>query len=248
MSFKIYPYKRGSRSARVLADALNGRVLRLENSNYVERQRDTIINWGSSNRDIPYNNVLNRPERVNTAGNKLFAFTALRDTCSIPDYWVRREEIPDEAFPIVCRTILTGHSGAGIVIADTREELVDAPLYVKYVKKRDEYRIHVGKREELTSIISIQRKAVRNGERENANFRIRNVDNGFVFVRNDVVPPSAVLEQAKAALCALGLDFGAVDVIWNERQEKAYVLEVNCAPGLEGQTVQDYATYFRGLV
>jgi D-alanine-D-alanine ligase-like ATP-grasp enzyme len=37
------------------------------------------------------------------------------------------------------------------------------------------------------------------------------------------------------------LDFGAVDVIWNEKQQRAYVLEVNTAPGLEGQTVDDYA-------
>jgi glutathione synthase/RimK-type ligase-like ATP-grasp enzyme len=47
------------------------------------------------------------------------------------------------------------------------------------------------------------------------------------------------------AVAALGLDFGGVDVIWNERRQMAYVLEVNTACGLEGQTVNDYAEAFR---
>jgi D-alanine-D-alanine ligase-like ATP-grasp enzyme len=36
------------------------------------------------------------------------------------------------------------------------------------------------------------------------------------------------------------LDFGAVDVIYNRAQDKAYVLEVNTAPGLEGSTLDNY--------
>jgi glutathione synthase/RimK-type ligase-like ATP-grasp enzyme len=45
-------------------------------------------------------------------------------------------------------------------------------------------------------------------------------------------------------MLASGLDFGAVDVIWNERQQRAYVLEINSAPGLEGTTIDDYVRYF----
>jgi glutathione synthase/RimK-type ligase-like ATP-grasp enzyme len=44
-----------------------------------------------------------------------------------------------------------------------------------------------------------------------------------------------------AAVSALGLDFGAVDIIWNEREDKCYVLEVNTAPGLQGSTLENYA-------
>ena len=46
----------------------------------------------------------------------------------------------------------------------------------------------------------------------------------------------------------LGLDFGAVDVIWNEHESKAYVLEINTAPGLEGSTVEDYKEFFNRAV
>lgn len=243
MAIKIYPYKAGSRSARALADALGGRVLRREGSTYRERERDTIINWGAS--AVPFGRVLNRPDAIARASNKLTTFNTLRGVCSIPDFWVNPDDIPNDAFPIVCRTVLSGHSGAGIVIADTRGDLVRSPLYVKYVKKQDEYRVHVGIRGNEESIIAIQRKARRN-DVENPNWQVRNHANGFVFVRNDVNPDPSVIEQAKLAVRTLGLDFGACDIIWNAREGRAYVLEINTACGLEGQTVEDYATFFRG--
>lgn len=244
MAIKIYPYKQGSRSARALADALGGRVLRLQGSNYRPRVQDTVINWGSSNVPTPLSvgtHLINHQPNVAAAGNKLAALQAMGlYGVQIPQFWTNMEDIPDEAFPIVCRTILNGHSGRGIVIANNRGELVDAPLYVKYMKKRDEYRIHVGQR----GIIAIQRKAIPNGT-EPLDTRIRNHHNGYIFTRNGVEPPAQVLEQAAGAIAALGLDFGAVDIIWNNHYQLATVLEVNTAPGLEGQTITDYADYFR---
>ena len=40
---------------------------------------------------------------------------------------------------------------------------------------------------------------------------------------------------------AVGLKFGAVDLIWNELENKSYVLEINTAPGLTGATLEKYA-------
>lgn len=242
MAIKVYPYKQGSRSARSLADALGGRVLRIEGSRYQPRPQDTIINWGASRVPIPLVG-LNTPATVGRAGNKLLTFQHLFELgglVNLPPFWTNREDIPNDAYPIVCRTILNGHSGSGIVIANNVGELVAAPLYVKYMKKRDEYRIHVG----LHGIISVQRKAIRNGQPP-LDTRIRNHHNGYVFVRGDVNPPEQVLEQARFSVHALALDFGAVDIIWNHHHQTATFLEVNTAPGLEGQTVTDYANYFR---
>jgi hypothetical protein len=51
-------------------------------------------------------------------------------------------------------------------------------------------------------------------------------------------------DAAKAAVAALGLDFGAVDV--GETPDKqAIVFEVNRAPGLEGVTTQVYVNKFK---
>lgn len=256
--YRVLPYRQGSRGARALADALpRGRVLKIDGTGrFRPRPDDIVINWGKTG-DLPFpiRQVLNlpvcdfrnEPEDIINASNKLRFFQTMMDGCEdiIPDWWSRREEIPDEAFPVVCRTVLAGHSGEGIVIANNRDELVNAPLYVKYIKKQDEYRIHVGIRNEQTSIIAVQRKARREGH-ENPNWQVRNHQNGFVYVRGGVNPPISVLEAAMRALEATGLDFGAVDVIYNQRQERAYVLEINTAPGLEGQTVMDYAAFFTG--
>lgn len=244
MRIRVDAYNAGSRSARALADALGGRVLRTQGSRFQPRRGDCVITWGGggsvhSGRCRTFNGA-----GLNTATNKLSCFNILSAAgVSIPRFWINQAEIPDDAFPIVCRTVLNGHSGAGIVIANARDELVRAPLYVEYKKKQDEYRIHVLGGE----VISVQRKALRQGEGRPAepDFRVRNLANGFVFVRGDVNPPEAVLEQARQSIIATGLDFGAVDVIWNERERRAYVLEINTAPGLEGQTVEDYAAAFR---
>ena len=41
-------------------------------------------------------------------------------------------------------------------------------------------------------------------------------------------------------MLAVGLKIGAVDIIWNELENKCYVLEINTAPGLEGTTLVKY--------
>lgn len=276
MTFKIIPYKQGSRSAKALATELEGHVLKLEGSRYkTYRQGDVLVNWGRSDwADIDItvpegvvSVILNSPILIGQVSNKLAFFDLMKVNCPnlIPEFWTNKEEIPDDKFPIVCRTILSGHSGAGIVIADCRDDLVDAPLYVRYIKKKDEYRIHVGKKwvdygvgcavslgvegEWVETTIAVQRKARRiEVPNEEVNWRIRNLSGGFVFKREGVVAPPACIEAACDSLRATGLDFGAVDVIWNEQQGKAYVLEINTAPGLEGQTVTDYANFFKGFI
>lgn len=258
--YRVRAYNQGSRSARALADALGGRVLLNQGSRFVPRRDDVIINWGSV-QPLPVPRALgvravalyNPPEEVQRASNKLHFFNLMQEQGLgdiIPQFWTRREDIPNEAFDnngiVVCRTELAGHSGAGIVLARNVRDLVRCSLYTQYVKKQEEYRIHVGQRGGQSIIISSQRKARRHGvEDAEINWQIRNHHNGFVFVRHDINPPRAVLDSAQQALAATGLDFGAVDVIWNERQQRAYVLEINTAPGLEGQTVTDYATFFQ---
>ncbi len=256
---RILPYRQGSRSAAALAQALGGRVLLLEGSRFRLRPRDVIINWGNTNPpaslstthgDFMYPGFYNDPNDIRRASNKLDFFTLMREQGLqdlVPTFYTNQEDIPDDAFPIVCRTVLAGHSGDGIVIANRRNELVPARLYVQYVKKQDEYRIHLGRRGEETVVISRQRKARREGH-ENPNWQVRNHSNGFVFVRSGVNPPHSVETVARRVFEATGLDFGAVDVIYNGRRDRAYVLEINTAPGLEGTTVSDYAAYFRGLI
>ena len=73
-----------------------------------------------------------------------------------------------------------------------------------------------------------------------ANFKVRNHANGFIYARNEIEVPEDVLVQARRTIAACGLDFGAIDIIYNQKNREAYVLEVNTAPGLAGETVEVY--------
>lgn len=239
MSFKVYGYKQGSKSAKELANALDGKVLKHVGSKYKPRAGDVVINWGSG--DPPrFGPATTLNPDVTRAQCKLATFKALAGAeISIPPFAERREDI--DTFPVVCRTKLRGHSGDGIVIATKPEELVDAPLYTKYIKKKDEYRVHVFR----DRAFFIQRKA-RKLDVEEPNWMVRNLAGGFVFVevgREDV--PECVIDNAVRSIAALGLDFGGVDVVFNEREQKAYVLECNTACGLEERTAAKYAEVIR---
>lgn len=253
MRIRVIPYRQGSKGARSLSQALSGKVLHLLGSNYKPASEDLIINWGNTEWKQPSSTirVMNPPNLIRQASNKLLFFGLMKEAGHediIPPFWTRQEDIPDEAFPILCRTILAGHSGDGIIIAVNRHALVRASLFVKYINKKDEYRVHIGKGRVGgdCQVIAVQRKARRiETPTEQVNWKVRNHGNGFIYKRDGVNPPQAVLEVARTALEASGLDFGGVDVIWNEKKGRAYVLEINTAPGLEGQTVADYAAYFR---
>ena len=270
MRIRILPYRQGSKGAKALADALGGKVLKLEGSTWKAKAGDKVIVWGNTNTSTTFNGIpcpiLNDPAHIVNASNKLKFFNMMKEVApdDIPQFWTKKEDIPEDAYPVVCRTVLAGHSGDGIVIADDSEGLVAAPLYVRYMKKKDEFRIHVGRKTQYVGendhepsesgvittfkTIAVQRKARRTETPdEEVNWKVRNLAGGFIFQRNNVNVPDKVVEAAHRALAATNLDFGAVDVIWNENQEKAYVLEINTAPGLEGSTVQDYRAFFSDL-
>jgi len=153
---------------------------------------------------------------------------------------------------VFARTALAGHSGEGIVKITNERELDgvrDGTLLVKYVKKASEFRIHVGRADGPFSVIDVQKKLRRiEVPDDQVDFQVRNHANGFIFARNDIEVPQDVIYQAIRATAAMrDLDFGAVDVIYNERHGEAYVLEINTAPGLEGSTIDNYATFFRSV-
>jgi glutathione synthase/RimK-type ligase-like ATP-grasp enzyme len=241
--FYVYT-PRPSKSARALARALKGRRVRdLSRVQY----GDTVINWGNSGVPPTMATLLNLPSAIGMIANKRIAFDIFRNAdIPIPGYATTKEGVTWKGDTVV-RHKLTGHSGEGIEMVKAGETLPDAHLYVQYIRKEQEYRVHVGRRNDETTIIAVQRKARRKDVPDEAvNWQVRNHKNGFIFAREGFTVPDSVLGVCKSALLASGLDFGAVDVIYNAKEGKAYVLEINTAPGLEGQTIADYAQFFRG--
>lgn len=249
--YYVYPWKVGSQSARALAEALGGRVLKTEGSSFIPSNRKKVINWGSSS--CPWS-CINTPTHVGIMGNKLLSFNQFEINSDPPRYprvtTVRADALAwTKCSGIVARTVLNGHSGAGIVIKDRdhKSEIPQAPLYVEYIPKDAEYRVHVFKSQTGDlNVIDVQRK-VRDPDREPTNWKVRSHANGFIYTRRNqsgesytTVAPSDVLIQARKALACSGLTFGAVDMIWSEKRGQAFVLEINSACGMEGETVVKY--------
>jgi glutathione synthase/RimK-type ligase-like ATP-grasp enzyme len=233
----IYPYKRFSESARLLAHMLDARI----RMHPVLKKNRKIINWGNNN-DIGLP-MLNNPHAVHIASNKLSTFQTLdKQVSSVP--WTTDKECAHEwqklGRRVVVRSLLRASEGRGITIIGPEDVLPPARLYTQYIPKKKEFRVHVVGNE----AIDIQEKRKRSSA-ESA--LVRSHNNDYVFCRENIDEPKDLRQLCITAIRELGLDFGAVDAIWNEKQNKCFVLEINTAPGLTETTAESYAKVFRKL-
>lgn len=258
----IYSYNPHSEGAKALSNALGWKRIKHQGSRFKPSASKTLINWGASSLPEDYDlcKVLNQPAVVASAIDKLKFFRNMSDK-DVYEYVVPYTTSEDivrewlkEGRTAVARTTLSGHSGQGIVLFEGEgSEIVPAPLYTLYKAKKHEYRIHCaimpGPNGFEAKVFDIQRKA-RRGDvaNEDVNWKIRNLDGGFIYARQDIALPECVEECAKKIFIATGLDFGAIDIIYNETENKAYALEVNTAPGLAGTTLDKYTEMFKEIV
>lgn len=251
MNKYLYPYNKGSRGAKALAEALGIKRIKRQNSKFRGSKNKLVINWGCSSlpEQVKVCNIINKPEAVNIAGCKLKTFQKLSENAiiNIPEFTQDKEVVKQwlgEGCTIVARTELRGHSGQGIVIFDNIDDIVDAPLYVKYIKKTHEFRVHVFG----NNVIDQQRKARKKDVPDDeVNWQVRNLAGGFIFMREGVDLPPEALAQAVEAVNTIGIDFAAVDIIYNQKKDEYYVLEINTAPGLSGTTLEKYKEAFDGV-
>ena len=204
---------------------------------------DIIINWGNSQRRFN-GDYINKPEAVRGASDKTVAIGLFKKGgVPTPEFTTDIKEVKvwltENGWDVLARTLTRASGGRGIQLLCAKENptIPKAPLYTRYVKKTDEYRVHVWKGE----VIDVQQKR-RNKDVPDSevNWQIRNHDNGFIYARDGVNCPKCVLDASRAAIDTLGLDFGAVDLGYNVKGKAATVYEVNTAPGLEGSTLDRY--------
>lgn len=106
-----------------------------------------------------------------------------------------------------------------------------ATHFMEFVESDREYRVHVFKGKS----IRISRKEFK----EDGSNKYTTAKPGDIKLRR-------VRDSAKMALEAVGLDFGAVDILAKgEENEEVFVLEVNAAPGLGGSMPQLYLDTFK---
>ena len=144
------------------------------------------------------------------------------------------KELPSKL--VVVRTLTNASEGRGIHIVEKEQLTQHAPLYTEYIPKKKEYRVHVFN----NKVIDVQEKRRKLGG-DNQEFKVRNTANGYVFCRNNVEYKPAINDVALAAVSSIGATQGAVDVVYNEKKDTYFALEVNQRPGLQGTTLKKYA-------
>ena len=251
----IYPYQMYSESSKKLSAAL-GAVRVYPNRRYRPRAGDIVINWGNSEtpawmeRATDLTTFLNRPECVARAVNKVTCFQTLKEAGVATLEFTTDPTIANEwTGTVYARHKVASHSGKGIeIFNEYSSDIPVAPLYTKAKNNHGEYRVHVFNGE----VIDYRKKSrrVEDGERveptEEQNL-VRNLANGWIFRRENLTRLERIEELAKSAVDALGLEFGAVDIIKDENGD-VFVLEVNTAVAMEEQTLESYKNAINNLI
>lgn len=233
--------------------------VRRTGSTFRGRSGDLFVNYGSSGLDLSLAGnatLLNHPTNIGQASNKVNAFQVFQNASvktvdwttsrQTAETWVSQGEV------VYCRTVLQGHSGEGIQICSSSDVtdiggiphsnvLPRAPLYTKAITaQRREFRVHV-----MNGVVTyVQQKRRRDNYREDGQYSnvVRNHSTGWIYATQNAEVNNEAISESLKAIAALGLYYGAVDVI--TRGNEAWVLEVNTAPGMTGTNLETYASNF----
>lgn len=220
------------------------------------------IKWGCFTANPrEYGGTLSNFQAGDVSLNKLTCFQTLREAgVTVPDFTTSIQEarqwFESGARRVYERHVLRGSEGDGIEVREDPTSLTQAPLYVKgCFGERREYRIHVFQQDGVKRLFIQQKKrrvtGVDEAELENRpTGTIRNLANGWIFAHNEITAPrQQTIDLAVATLRALGLNFGGIDLIeMGDSRKGSFVLEVNCAPGLQGGTLNFYANAVKAVL
>jgi len=240
----IYPYKKASESSkrlvRNLESILDQEVLSvLGDGNYVYKAGDLVVGWGSGHKPnfrAPADRYLNNYEAVCNSIDKRVSFKNFVDNkVTIPAYTLSTAEANkwlEQGKVVLSRTEVEGMKGQGIIInhPDITDEVVAAPLYTEFVRRKREIRIHVfngkvifGQEKHLKKDTTSIKKMIL---KDNAEWEFEWLD---ADGRTDL--GNKALNNAVNAIQANGLTFGAVDMLIDDMR-RSYVLETNTCPEL----------------
>lgn len=144
--------------------------------------------------------------------------------------WFYGDTIPANTwFPLLARKT-QGHGGTDIVPVFEAKEVpwraaAGWDWFSSYIPTRTEYRVWVYRNQ----ILDVYEKVMRRPS--DYKYIGRNRRNGFDFTLSKANKCPGAIDLAIDAVHALGLDFGAVDILEGE-DGRLYVLEINTAPGV----------------
>jgi len=241
------------RTARFLAD-----VLGIDYIGHPDREHyGLVIRWGNSEMGLSTDTVVNSRDAVRNAADKLRALNIMfKAEVSVPHYLcLTGDDSEDTLAALLPGFVRARYHRAGHHLeycsdyydfSGKMEGIKFSPDYIiKEILKVREYRVHVGKWHDI-EMLYVQRKL---RQTDGDDHQVWNYDNGWRFHTRPLHKVNKrVIQQAQKAREALGLDFGAVDII-QDTDGLAWVIEVNTAPGLQSTPSQEaYIKFFRGVL
>lgn len=201
----------------------------------VESPSDTdchLIRWGTSAKSKVYSgNVFNKREAVGNATDKFLALEILRKA-RIPVPVFGSDLSVFDNLPILWRG-RNHHAGNEFrlikTLKDFRDEVKRGPTegyYMDFIDKVREYRIYSTADETIICYEKLKTKSVTCPYRWNREFGYSQEQCKRISKNT-----SCALILANRCIKALGLDFGAVDII-ETKDGRLYVIEVNTGPTL----------------
>lgn len=247
--FIVYPWAMDSLPAKRLAESL-GALRVYGHKDYVPRKGDFIIDWGRSDRpswaadaDDLDCTILNRWTAIKKSVDKSRSFVEFKDhgvrTVPWTDSQKKALSWLENGEWVCCRTITDGYDGKGLVLAKKPDQLQWAPLYTKYIPSLREFRVYVFRDKVIEFFEKVPDDVVKCKE-------IRTDSNGWCYEWADNY--GIDMKPAIAAIKALGLDFGGVDMILSKEDGKTYVLETNTAPDIYKHTARKFAEEILSIV
>lgn len=258
----VFAHLAGYETGENLANALQARMGATVSAGSASKvlprisRGDIVVRWGCTKApeyDGIASKVYNHAENISANSNKLNSLRSFgRVGLRVPRIYTNKREIA--RFPVLGRD--THHyGGKDIVIINGSntgrnnfDAIPDKDFYVEVIPSRAEYRVHVF----LGRVIRITKKVFRGHTRDDVRVAERDI------IRNDTFGwghqnvderevPDNIKDAAKRSMAAVGLDFGAADVLI-DMQGNPYVLEVNTAPRLGDTGIDLYVSEFMKLV
>jgi hypothetical protein len=222
-----------------------------------------VINLGTTD-DYPYDGrMLNCQSMVRSAANKKGARQVFAEKgIPAPELHILPGNIPKNAYPVIGRT--SYHSkGKGFWFCKNAAAVkaagnAGATHFLRFIPKTREYRVHTFIKSQHQSMPPEERKAdhyvsIKISEKgwtgetgPDPNEPQKNHTFGWVFMgpqNRSEEELNVVRHVAKNAIAALGMDFGAVDVMFHIHSKRPYVLEVNSTPSLADENADTCARY-----
>jgi len=258
---------------RRLAELYNGKVAggfpkRLALIRKSAGEPNVIVNLGVTDAFDFKGQILNSRDMVRASSNKKQARQQFEEAgVPAPQLFLTAKDVKADNLPVVGRT--SYHSkGRGFWFCKTLQEVRDAvnsgaTHFLEFIPGSREYRVHSFIKSDYLEVpceertpdhfvsIKISEKVWTSPGEPDAAAPQKNHQFGWTFLghqnrRKEEL--DVIRYAAKQTMAALGMDFGAVDVMYRMRNKQPYVLEVNSTPSLADENSDTCERYARRIL